>query len=174
MKTVLNKDKGFTIVELLIVIVTIAILAAITVIAYNGIQNQARTSKIKSDLATLSKAIQAARVNEGKALSQITGSSYSSNQCTNKAAGTDLATLPDTDTCWVNYNLALQKISDASGIDITGLVDPYDRPYVIDENEGVSGSCNRDGIHTYQYPFTGGLISAMSIYIPLSEFSDCL
>lgn len=36
--------RGFTIVELLIVIVVIAILAAITVVAYNGIQNRARAS----------------------------------------------------------------------------------------------------------------------------------
>lgn len=39
-----NKDRGFTIVELLIVIVVIAILAAITIVAYNGIQNRSKTS----------------------------------------------------------------------------------------------------------------------------------
>lgn len=36
--------RGFTIVELLIVVVVIAILAAITIVAYNGIQNSARQS----------------------------------------------------------------------------------------------------------------------------------
>ncbi|MDX2375631.1 prepilin-type N-terminal cleavage/methylation domain-containing protein [Microbacterium sp. LRZ72] len=36
--------RGFTIVELLIVIVVIAILAAITIVAYNGIQNQAKAA----------------------------------------------------------------------------------------------------------------------------------
>lgn len=36
--------RGFTIVELLIVIVVIAIPAAITVVAYSGIQNRARAS----------------------------------------------------------------------------------------------------------------------------------
>ncbi|MDN5275377.1 MAG: Fimbrial protein [Candidatus Saccharibacteria bacterium] len=35
-------SKGFTIVELLIVIVVIGILAAITIVAYNGIQNRAK------------------------------------------------------------------------------------------------------------------------------------
>ncbi|MGB2786949.1 MAG: type II secretion system protein [Candidatus Saccharimonadaceae bacterium] len=40
----IKKDRGFTIVELLIVIVVIAILAAITIVAYNGIQNRAKTA----------------------------------------------------------------------------------------------------------------------------------
>ena len=39
-----TRSRGFTIVELLIVIVVIAILAAITIVAYNGIQNRANTS----------------------------------------------------------------------------------------------------------------------------------
>ena len=41
------KRQGFTIVELLIVIVVIAILAAITIVAYNGIQSRSKTSAAK-------------------------------------------------------------------------------------------------------------------------------
>ena len=42
------KQQGFTIVELLIVIVVIAILAAITIVAYNGVQNRAKTTSAQS------------------------------------------------------------------------------------------------------------------------------
>lgn len=41
-------SSGFTIVELLIVIVVIGILAAITIVAYNGIQERAESTKIIS------------------------------------------------------------------------------------------------------------------------------
>lgn len=45
----MNKS-GFTIVELLIVIVVIGILAAITMVSYNGIQNRAHDVAAQSDL----------------------------------------------------------------------------------------------------------------------------
>lgn len=40
-----SKQYGFTIVELLIVIVVIAVLAAITIVAYNGIQQRAKNTQ---------------------------------------------------------------------------------------------------------------------------------
>ncbi len=48
---------GFTIVELLIVIVVIAILAAISVVAYGGIQQRARDSQRAQDMATIKKTL---------------------------------------------------------------------------------------------------------------------
>ena len=55
-----RKDtKGFTIVELLIVIVVIAILAAISIVAYTGIQNRAKASAGQQTAAQLEKKAQA-------------------------------------------------------------------------------------------------------------------
>lgn len=55
-----NNQKGFTIVELLIVIVVIAILAAITIVAFNGIQNRAKASSAQSAANTVIKKAEAA------------------------------------------------------------------------------------------------------------------
>jgi len=51
----MERRKGFTIVELLIVIVVIAILAAIVIVAYNGVQKRAKDTQSKSDAASLLK-----------------------------------------------------------------------------------------------------------------------
>lgn len=48
----LKRTTGFTIVELLVVVVVIGILAAIVTVAYNGITNQARGSSLQADLRT--------------------------------------------------------------------------------------------------------------------------
>lgn len=52
-----TSSRGFTIVELLIVIVIIAILAAITIVAFNGIQNRARNAQVVSDINQVNKKI---------------------------------------------------------------------------------------------------------------------
>jgi len=56
---------GFTIVELLIVVVVIAILAAISVVAYNGIQQRANKSAVANYAANALKVLQAYKAAEG-------------------------------------------------------------------------------------------------------------
>ncbi len=61
-----SSKRGFTIVELLIVIVVIAILAAISVVAYNGIQSRAQDTTIRSVANRFTKAFQLWSIESGK------------------------------------------------------------------------------------------------------------
>ena len=61
------QSRGFTIVELLIVIVVIGILASITIVSYNGIQKRAQDTVVASDLANFKKTMELVRAdNDGK------------------------------------------------------------------------------------------------------------
>jgi uncharacterized protein (TIGR02145 family)/prepilin-type N-terminal cleavage/methylation domain-containing protein len=60
-----TKNYGFTIVELLVVIVVIGILAAITIISYTGISKKAEISSLQSDLSNGSKKLKMYQVEYG-------------------------------------------------------------------------------------------------------------
>lgn len=53
-----SAKSGFTIVELLIVIVVIAILAAITIVSYGGIQSRATNVAVQSDISNIAQKMQ--------------------------------------------------------------------------------------------------------------------
>lgn len=59
-------SKGFTIVELLIVIVVIGILAALVVVTYSGIQQKARDTERKTDINAVHVLVEAYQAESGK------------------------------------------------------------------------------------------------------------
>jgi len=83
------KQKGFTIVELLIVIVVIGILAAITIVAFNGVQQRAQTATKVEALASYVK---------GLGLHAVQNGTYPGSQAT--------VCLDGTSTCWAGANAA--------------------------------------------------------------------
>lgn len=67
------KQTGFTIVELLIVIVVIGILAAITIVAYNGIQNRAYDGAVQQDLSSIGKKLELYKIDNNDLYPSSTG-----------------------------------------------------------------------------------------------------
>lgn len=166
------RQRGFTIVELLIVIVIVGILAAVVIVAYTGVQEQARLAKIQADEKTLVKAIVSARDSTGRTLYEITGNAWTADNCYSQPTGTDLAALPIGDACWVTYLQTLEVISVASGHNVRNLKDPWGRPYYIDENEGedTGNPCQEDLVASYTYPFEnyGGSLNVENVPLSLS------
>lgn len=60
-----KSTSGFTIVELLIVIIVIGVLAAITIMAYSNVQQKARDAERKQDVAVIIKALKQYEVDNG-------------------------------------------------------------------------------------------------------------
>lgn len=78
---------GFTIVELLIVIVVIGILAAITIVSFNNVQERARFATAKADIAAINKAILLFYAEKGYY-------PFPTSACTNGWCGWDQSTEP--------------------------------------------------------------------------------
>lgn len=94
--------RGFTIVELLIVIVVIAILAAITIVAFNGVQSRARDAQRMADIKTIVKALE---------LYKSTTGTYPNAVSTANASGWEVSTTGSSPT---NFLAAL--VSSSSGV----------------------------------------------------------
>lgn len=85
-----RRSAGFTIVELLIVVIVIAILAAITTVAYTGVQARAQDSKSRSAARQLETAIRSWAVNSGeqpKGGWSSTGSVGATGNCADGSGG---------------------------------------------------------------------------------------
>lgn len=99
-------SRGFTIVELLIVIVVIGILAGLVVVTYNGIQKKARDTERKTDINALHGQLEAYQAQNGKypVLADVNDATWRSNNM----KGLDAAALADPN------NAASQALVDAA------------------------------------------------------------
>ena len=87
-----KQDKGFTLVELLIVIVILGILATVTVLAVSGITDQAKENTCTADGATLQTAYESAYVQQSATVPTLAQLQAAlSNNNSTKVAGTAAA-----------------------------------------------------------------------------------
>ncbi|HSX17843.1 MAG TPA: type II secretion system protein [Candidatus Saccharimonadales bacterium] len=88
-----RKSSGFTIVELLIVIVVIGILAALVIVTYNGIQQKARDTERKTDINAQHGQVEAYQAENGKY--PTLGNMQDRSWVQTNLKGLDLAALQD-------------------------------------------------------------------------------
>jgi prepilin-type N-terminal cleavage/methylation domain-containing protein len=88
-----QKDKGFTLVELLIVIVILGILATVTVFAVRGITDKGQTSACEADNKTMAVAAEAYFATFGGTTIPITGGVLPAGVTTWVLGATPAATL---------------------------------------------------------------------------------
>lgn len=103
-----NMQKGFTIVELLIVVVVIGVLAAIVTVAYTGIQQRAQVSAVASELKQWQKLFEAYRAINGSypapSATPTTGGGPGANVLSVYCLGTGFPVVSGTRYCYAYTN----------------------------------------------------------------------
>lgn len=103
-KDLRKSDRGFTIIELLIVIVIIAILAAITIVAYSGLTTKADNSAAESNASSVKSVAEAFNADRGhypQSVSDMTGYGGQAGDSTKLPTG---VTLSDGSTALTSSN----------------------------------------------------------------------
>lgn len=145
-------QRGFTIVELLIAIVVIAILVSVSVVAYNGIQARAHNTAVQADINTLGKAL-ALYHSRHHRYPTSTSDLRSLEASINRGSySTDLS------------NLVYHTSTNGSKFFLSATSRGKQIYYTSDSNESVgetTGNSYRYGGHTY--PNVGALVAAQGI-----------
>jgi len=125
-----SESNGFTIVELLVVIVVIGILAAITIISYIGISNRAKVTALQSDLTNASTQLKISQATNASGdyptnncptpgATEICLKASSDNTFTYKSAGKDFS-LVETSSDGTVYNITNSTVVAAGPLAIDG------------------------------------------------------
>ena len=149
---------GFTIVELLIVVVVIGILAAIVVVAYTTLQNRARTSQTLTSAASYAKSIQSFY-----ATNQRFPGSYLGIACLGKP-GTLCGNVTDTSTtCGFTQATYLSSFGDDIATITRSLPEPSDQTLTCGGKQFGGGIYVNYGTFVLIYLFLSNVTSCPTV-----------